>query len=270
MAARLAKEAQQILRLGRALLGPGYRGEQAVSRRLRGTDVLLSGQRRGAFLSLISPGFASRLTDYGPLVKALESHGLVARIHHQKNGRFQGLLALLRLTYLHFLKGLDWPAAAREVRAALHGEVNRKARVQELLRASEELQRMFPEKKLILVGHSFGTDTVIGAALKRRVDGLVLISPHPPGYLLRPEQYKALQAKRILLIVGEQDWTRDGVGPVDRLRVGDVLEPNKLFAAEVLAGVGHMDFALPALGPGGWERELVRVLGRFIESAPAT
>lgn len=234
--------------------------------------VLLCGNFAAEYLVVLSPGFASSLTDYAPVVKALESRALIARVFHQGNGRMAGLEALLRLIGWRVLRSLPPVEAARKVREHIHRPVNRERRVEQLSAVLDGLQLEFPARRLSLLGHSYGTDTVLRAALRYEVESLVLLSPHPPGYIFPERDYPKLRARRVSVVTGTEDWTRDGVGPRERLKVAGCLAGDVEVAATCLTGVGHMAFAFSEIGPSGWDSELSNVLNEvmFSERGPAT
>jgi hypothetical protein len=90
------------------------------------------------------------------------------------------------------------------------------------------------------------------------IDTLYLFSPHPPGYLIPTADYGRLPVRRVVVISGTHDRTRDGVTARERMQVMSYLRPSA--RAVLLEGVGHMDFALAGLGPPHWTRQLAREL----------
>jgi len=171
------------------------------------------------------------------------------------------LEALIRLGWARLLGGKSPEQAAREVRSWLHRESNRQRRLKHALAAIEFLKVRFPEHRLSMAGHSFGTDTALLVALREPVENLYLFSPHPPGYLVANQDYRRLKAQSVWVVTGEKDFTRDGVGPQQRVRVVDFLDPKVSRAPIVLPGVGHMDFAFEGLGPQGWSEGLQGLTG---------
>lgn len=260
----MAAEAKRLIVQAAALLRAGYCGPGALKQSVNGIPVLLSGNFESDRLVVLSPGFASSLTDYEAVVKALENRALVVRVFHEGNGRKAGLSALFRYLVWRFFRGLRPIEAAKKVRAHIHRPENRRCRVDQLKSVLDGLCTEFPRARLSLIGHSYGTDTALQAALHFELSSLVLLSPHPPGYLFKEEDYGKLRARRVVVITGTRDWTRDGVGPSERLRVADFLSGEMKVARMCLEGVGHMDFALSALGPTGWEAELKEILDRWV------
>ena len=224
-------------------------------------SVALCGNFHSDRILLLSPGFASALTDYGPVVRRFEKTHLVVRVGHPQNGRSAGLQALLLLDWHRWVGRLGAGPAARRVREWVHGRDRCLRRVAQFEVVADWLEQSFPGFRLSVLGHSFGTDTVLRFALRRAVESVYLLSPHPPGYLVNREGYARLMADRILVITGTRDVTRDGVGPEQRLAVAGAVPAGILEGAWILPEVGHMDFAFTGLGPEGWEQALGRAIG---------
>ena len=235
-----------------ALFFPDYLGVKPESIYLKTCWALASGNRQGKRVVLLSPGFGARVFDYGPVVRSLERDSLVLRVHHPGSGRASFLQALAIFSRARF-KGADATQAARQARRWIHREGNRQRRVEQLSEVFRWAKARYPEKSLVLAGHSFGTDTALLCALELTVDKLMLFSPHPPGYLIGAQRYGEVTCP-VSVFVGSEDWTRDGVGPKERLKVVEVLPEGT--ESTVLPGVSHMDFAFSGLGPVDWESHL--------------
>lgn len=244
-----------------ALLGPGYPGRGEVSQftvqsGAERVPLVVSGTSEFREILFLSPGFASSLKDYGPLLKFFEQRYLVVRMVHLGSTRFSGLQALLRMAWARLILGQNSAEAAQFARAWIHRAANRERRVRQLSVVVEKLTTMYPGFALNLAGHSFGTDTVLRWSLRNECQHLYLFSPHAPGYLIPEQDYRRIRVKKTFLIVGSQDWTRDGVGPQERLSVASALPAQKLKQTLILDGVRHMDFAFSGWGPPNWEQEL--------------
>lgn len=256
---------QKTVTLLRALLGRGYRGS---GHRFRGSlstghdtvPYLVSGGVGQKQMLILSTGFGSRLTDYAPLVELLEERFLVVRVVHPGSLRASAMLALAILWREKVLFGKSWREAALRARSWLHRRTNYERRAQHLLAVCRHFQHRYPAHSLSLAGHSFGTDSALRCALEVSLENLYLFSPHPPGYLFATEAYERLKAKKVWLVTGSRDFTRDGVGPQERLEVMSHL-PRPQAEAVVLEGVGHMSFAFSELGPPGWPPQLAERLG---------
>ena len=260
MARALAKSSLKLLW---QLLGRGYEGAGKPLRLSLKVDgdsvpVLLSGQASSGRLLVLSTGFASRVTDYEPLARLFEPHYLLCRVGHPGSTRWDGAKALLKLLLAKWVQRTTWRQAAVKARTWIHRESNRERRLAQLLRVMAELETSFQGFEISLAGHSYGTDTVLRAALELEIKELYLFSPHPPGYLLESEQYRALKAGEIWVVSGTKDYTRDGVGPEERLRVGEYLDPSRLRKGLCLEGVRHMDFAFPEEGSALWTERLAQ------------
>jgi len=216
-----------------ALFLPDYRGVKPESIYLKTCWTLASGNRHGKRVVLFSPGFGAGVFDYGPVVRSMERDSVILRVHHPGSARASFLQALAIFTRARF-QGQKAAQAARKARLWIHREENRRRRVEQLREA--------------LLG-----------ALAFAVDRLILLSPHPPGYLIEAGRYSRLSCP-VSVLVGSEDWTRDGVGPQDRLKVVEALPAST--DSTVLAGVRHMDFAFSGLGPVGWESHLQHALGQ--------
>ena len=153
--------------------------------------------------------------------------------------------------------------AAQSVRSYLHRESLRYRRLGQLRFAVGLALRRESATSIDLAGHSYGTDTALLLALLHGVelgiDTLYLFSPHPPNYLIPACDYARLPVRRVVVVVGSRDRTRDGVGPEQRCLVAEAVgEKARLLTLE---GIAHMDFAFPDLGPTGWPEALARELG---------
>lgn len=218
---------------------------------------------------VFSVGFGASVRDYEPLAAVLQKRGQLYRVGHSGFGRFSALGALLRWAQERFVSRCTGVEAARRVRAMIHAEDCRAMRLLQLelavaavLSRSKGGEGEGKRRRLSLAGHSYGTDTVLQFALeygeKLDIETLYLFSPHPPGYLIPKEDYARLKVGRVVLVTGTRDWTRDGVGPDQRLEVLECLRvPVQRI---VLDGVGHMDAAFSGLGPKGWTRALEEAL----------
>lgn len=266
-----SSQPSRLTRLWRSLCGAGYRGADGRAGTLAGIPVFFNGNPESRLVVVLSPGFAGRLTDYGLVVKALERQALVVRVYHPRNGRLAGLLALLRLLYHRFWGRLSDLEAARLVRGHIHRMENCDQRAGQLEAVVQALESEARERDFVLLGHSFGTDTVLRVALRREVAAIVLLSPHPPGYLIPGPDYRCLKTQRVGIFTGTKDRTRDGVGPKERLEVTKALGTGYEVNAVCFPEVSHMDFALEDLGPMGWEVPLETELKRvvFSEREPA-
>ena len=241
-----------------ALFLPDYRGVKPESIYLKTCWTLASGNRHGKRVVLFSPGFGAGVFDYGPVVRSMERDSVILRVHHPGSARASFLQALAIFTRARF-QGQKAAQAARKARLWIHREENRRRRVEQLREVFLWAKARYPEKSVVLAGHSFGTDTALLGALAFAVDRLILLSPHPPGYLIEAGRYSRLSCP-VSVLVGSEDWTRDGVGPQDRLKVVEALPAST--DSIVLAGVRHMDFAFSGLGPVGWESHLQHALGQ--------
>ena len=257
MAAKLAKTSRLI----RELLFGGHRGPGFRRILVGDVPVCLSGSPESGRLLLVSPGFGSCGTDYGPVVRHFERDHLVLRVAHPQDNRLAALLALTKLLWQR-MRGSPGLAAAREVRAWLHGEKRCLRRLDQMKDVATWASQEFSCESLSVLGHSFGTDTVLRYTLEHEVDFLYLLSPHPPGYLIPEPRYRELRCSQLYLVTGTNDRTRDGVGSGERYRVTEKVSAEILVQATVLPGVGHMDFAFQGLGPVGWEQALIEALGR--------
>lgn len=255
MAAALAES--KSLKLARALLGPGYQGSGSTRRfhLKRGpfsVEMLESGNRQRDRIFLLSPGFGSALSDYGPLISPLERLGLVVRLRHPGTDRRS-----TPRVYFHFLwqrwRGLSAAEAARKVRTRIHSRENRLRRLEQLKIAADYYRESRPELKISVAGHSFGSDTALLYTLDHEVDELLLYGNHPPDYLIPNQDYSLLKARCVRVFTGSRDFTRDGVGPQERLRIADFLDSDRLGGVHCLEAVEHMSFAFWGWGPDGWE-----------------
>lgn len=211
---------------------------------------------------LLSPGFGSWVHDYAALAELFGRRQMVYRVGHPGSDRRAALPAALSYLYGRWLMALSPVDAALRVRKALHRSAARERRLRQLVAAVAAVRRCQQDFVIDLAGHSFGTDTALLFALKYgreiAIDTLYLFSPHPPGYLIEQCEYKRLPVRKVLVITGSRDRTRDGVGPGDRLQVMSCLGQNA--RAVVLEEVAHMDFAFADLGPDGWLETLAREL----------
>ncbi len=217
------------------------------------------GQGEGVPL-VFSPGFGSALTDYVPLVEMLLRHQPVIRVEHPGSARGAGLEAGLRLLWRRLWLGEEKGEAARGVRAYLHRQGSRERRVAHLKEALQECRRRLGDGPIDLAGHSYGSDTALLFALRHGhevpIRRLILLCPHPPGYLIPQADYAALPVDEVVIVTGTRDWTRDGVGPEARWKV----VPASGGRGVMLQDVAHMDFAFPGLGPREWPQQLEREL----------
>jgi hypothetical protein len=237
----------------KAFLKPGYGGTDAIYLKVKaGTDlvpVLISGNVDSGSLLFLTPGFGSRLTDYGPIVRTFEKAHLVVRMVHPGSSRWSFLQALVRLLWVRGVRGLPLQEAARVARSWIHRPSNRQRRLRQLQAVVAHVSSRFPSRSISLAGHSFGSDTAILGALEQKVQNLYLFSPHPPGYLVPMEDYARLCCEKVWIVTGTRDRTRDGVGPEERLKVALHIPTEQLREVCCLEGVGHMDFALAPLAP---------------------
>jgi pimeloyl-ACP methyl ester carboxylesterase len=224
-----------------------------------GRALCCRGQAGGVPL-VLSLGFGSALTDYVPLVEMLLQHQPVIRVEHPGSARRAGLEAGLRLLWRRWWLGEGKGEAARRVRAHLHRPASRERRLAQLREAVEATQQRWGTGPIDLAGHSFGTDTALLFALRHGhevpIRRLILLCPHPPGYLVPLEAYAALPVDEVVVVTGTRDWTRDGVGPEARWAVVQASGGRGV----MLQDVAHMDFAFPGLGPVDWPQQLEREL----------
>ena len=239
-----------------ALFLPDYRGVKPESIYLNNCWALSSGNRNGEKVVLLSPGFGARVFDYGPVVRSMERESLVLRVHHPGSARASFLQAVAIFTRARF-QGVQAAPAAQRARVWIHREENRRRRVGQLSEVFHWAKARYPKKSVVLVGHSFGTDTALLAAFELAVERLVLLSPHPPGYLIPVERYGEVTCP-VSVFVGSEDWTRDGVGPHERLEIREALPEGA--EMHLLPGVRHMDFAFSGMGPSGWESHFQSLL----------
>lgn len=238
------------LKLLRALLGSGYIGIGDTERLVvEGIPIQLSGNAAGGRLLLFSTGFGGRPSDYEPVVTSFEQRYLVARVGHPGFGRGAIVGALLKFFWLKLTARKSSRDAALVIRRRLHRESQRKKRLTQLECVRKGLVARYPDFQLSVAGHSFGTDTALLLARRENLENLYLFSPHPPGYLLEKSTYKELRCGKLWVVTGTRDFTRDGTGPAERLKVGELVPKHQLGGVHCLEGVGHMDFALPELGP---------------------
>lgn len=226
---------------------------------LKGADgpLLWSGDR-GARPLFITAGFGSSLYDYAPLAEIFGQHQRVYRVGHPGSDRRASLAAGARLLWHLHVERCDRLEAARRVRRFLHREASRQRRLAQLCAAVNLVREREEAATIDLAGHSYGTDTALLFALRNGhevpIDTLYLFSPHPPGYLIPLPAYRSLRVRRVVVVVGSKDRTRDGVGPEERRLVAEAVgDKGRLIWLE---GVGHMDFAFPGMGPKGWPRQL--------------
>jgi len=238
------------LKLLRALLGSGYIGSGDTEWLVvEGIPIQLSGNAAGGRLLLFSTGFGGRPSDYEPVVKSFEQRYLVARVGHPGFSRGAIVRALLNFFWLKLAARKSSRDAALEIRGRLHRESQRKKRLTQLECVRKGLVARYPDFKLSVAGHSFGTDTALLLALREAVETVYLFSPHPPGYLIEKGAYKKLRCGKLWVITGTRDFTRDGTGPAERLKVAALVPKHQLGGVHCLEDVGHMDFAVPGLGP---------------------
>lgn len=247
--------------LRRLLLPTPLLARQQVWRLRDGRAVWCQAREGGAGLPLVfSAGFGSALSDYGPLVEMLVRHQPVLKVEHPGSARWAGLQAGLHLLWRRFWLGEGKVEAARGVRAHLHREESRERRLAQLREAVEESRRRLGDGPIDLAGHSYGSDTALLFALRHGhevpIRRLILLCPHPPGYLVPRTDYAALPVAEVVIVTGTRDWTRDGVGPEQRWQVVQATAGRGI----VLDGVAHMDFAFRDLGPADWPQRLEREL----------
>lgn len=254
-AARLSNWARRLLQPPR----PG--GEWGISR--AGESPVLWSGRPGTRPLVLSPGFGSSVFDYAPLADLFGRHQQVYRVGHPGSDRWAGFAAGARLLWQRFVRGQSALLAAQSVRSYLHRESSRYRRLRQLRLAAGMALRRGSATSIDLAGHSYGSDTALLLALlhgvELKIDTLYLFSPHPPDYLIPARDYVRLPVRRVVVVVGSRDRTRDGVGPEQRCLVAKAVgEKARLITLE---GVAHMDFAFLDLGPCGWPEALARVLG---------
>lgn len=200
--------------------------------------------------------------DYAPLAELFGQSQPVYRVGHPGSDRWAGLAALFRLLWHLRVEGCESSESARRVRTYLHREASRQRRLAQLSLAVQVALARENAGSIDLAGHSYGTDTALLFALGHghevAIDTLYLFSPHPPGYLIPEPDYGRLAVRRVVVVVGSLDRTRDGVGPEQRGRVVEAIgSKGRLIWLE---GVGHMDFAFPDLGPEDWRERLAKQL----------
>ena len=224
--------------------------------------VLWSGNQ-GERPLLLSPGFGSSVYDYAPLAHLFGQRQRVYRVGHPGSDRWAGFGAAGRLLWQRLVRGQEAQAAARIVRSHLHRETSRRRRLRQLREAARMALQRESATSIDLAGHSYGTDTALLFSLlyggEVRIDTLYLFSPHPPGYLIPVPDYSRLPVRRVVVVVGSRDRTRDGVGPGQRRQAAEAVGAKAQLIT--LEGVAHMDFAFPDLGPAGWPEALARELG---------
>lgn len=210
--------------------------------------VRFSGRPDGPLL-LLCPGFGGSTADYEPLAEVFGEHYRVGRLSHPGSDRWAALKLLPHFLVWRWRHGRR--EAALKTRALFHAESVRRLRLTQLRLAVDQLA------PVALAGHSFGTDTVLMAALENPPGDLYLFSPHPPGYLIGREDYARVKC-RTLVVSGSCDRTPDGVGPDNRMGVAQALPGARPL---LLPGVAHMDFAFPGWGPPEWPAQLSCVVG---------
>lgn len=192
---------------------------------------------------LFSPGLGASMRDYSGLAAHFAKSQPVVRVGHPGSDRAIVIPALTRLFWLRAL-GYSRREAAVRVRSYLHRPEIRERRVQQMISALERVRKRAGQTQFDLAGHSFGTDTALLVALSStpyEIRKLYLFSPHPPGYLIPWSAYAQLMADEVVVVTGTRDWTRDGVGPRERLEVVDALGANA--QGFVVNGLAHMDAA---------------------------
>ncbi len=209
--------------------------------------LLYTSDVEGGVPLVFSPGFGASLRDYSGLCEAFSRNQPVVRVGHPGSDRWAALPALFRLLWYRAL-GYSGRESAIKVRSRLHRPPARERRFRQLAAAVEEVRRRTGATEIDLAGHSFGTDTALLLALSDLVpiQTLWLFSPHPPGYLIPRNDYTRLPVQRVNVVVGTRDWTRDGVGPSERLLVGDAVGSKA--HTVVVEGYRHMDFAFATNG----------------------
>ena len=208
--------------------------------------LLYSSDVEGGVPLIFSPGFGSCLRNYGGLCESFAKDQPVIRVGHPGSDRWAALPALLRLLWYRLLGYCDREAAIK-VRSCLHRPEARQRRLRQLSAAVEEVCRRTGASTVDLAGHSFGTDTVLQYALSARVSirYIWLFSPHPPGYLIPHDIYATLPVRSVQVVIGDRDWTRDGVGPVARMGVRNAIGPSAQL--QLRQNFRHMDFARDSL-----------------------
>ncbi len=191
---------------------------------------------------IFAPGFGAAIRDYSGLCESFAKTQPVIRVGHPGSDRWAAVPALARLLWYRAL-GHSGREAAIKVRTHLHRSETRERRLRQLTASVQEVRRRTGATEIDLAGHSFGTDTALMLALSGTVPvrDLWLFSPHPPGYLIAREHYAQLPVRQVQVVVGSRDWTRDGVGPRERLTVAEAVGVKA--RANTVEGHRHMDFA---------------------------
>lgn len=211
-------------------------------------SLLYTSDVEGGVPLVFSPGFGASLRDYSGLCRHFERTQPVVRVGHPGSDRWAAIPAALRLLWYRALGYSDREAAIK-VRSYLHRPQARERRLRQLILAVEEVRRRTGAMEIDLAGHSFGTDTALMLALSNiaprghvvSIRNLWLFSPHPPGYLIPRNDYARLPVQQVNVVVGSRDWTRDGVGPFERLLVAEAV--GQKAHAMVQDGFRHLDFA---------------------------
>lgn len=244
-----AKERLKGQQLRALLFPPRPRSRIVELWRIEEGPLLYTSEVEEGVPLIFSPGFGSSLYNYGGLCESFAKHQPVIRVAHPGSDLRAVLPAGLRLLWYRLLGYRDREAAIK-VRSYLHRPEARQRRLRQLVAAVEEVCRRTGTSTVDLAGHSFGTDTALQFVLSTsvRVRDLWLFSPHPPGYLIPMAEYSRLPVRSVKIVVGSRDWTRDGVGPRERLLVTEAVGCKASTA--VSEGYSHMDFALGAKASG--------------------
>lgn len=191
---------------------------------------------------MFSPGFGAAIRAYSGLCESFAKSQPVIRVGHPGSDRWAAVPALARLLWYRAL-GHSGREAAIKVRTHLHRPDMRERRLRQLIAAVQEVRSRTGATEIDLAGHSFGTDTALMLALSGTIPirDLWLFSPHPPGYLIPWKEYALPHVRQVHVVVGSRDWTRDGVGPWERLLVAEAV--GEKARATTLERYRHMDFA---------------------------
>lgn len=197
---------------------------------------------------LLSPGFGSRLHDYGALRQAFLDRYCLYRMVHP--GTDRSAAARIGAAHLLHMGLLGWSRqfSARKLRRYIHSPTHRQTRSRQLSQAIDFVLKHSRQSSLSLAGHSFGTDTVLSYAVSQAetsiIKDLYLFSPHPAGYLIPEQSLKRRLARKVLVITGDADYTADGVGPNERWGVLKPLADGNKVQGVFLWQFGHLDPAL--------------------------
>lgn len=144
------------------------------------------------------------------------------------------------------------------------------ARVEDFLVGLDFLERKLGEVPVFWAGHSYGSATILAAAgvsshlcevEGRSAQGLLCISPQPPGLLFSAPAYGAVDCP-VLLLTGSRDGELpNGLEPEARRGAWELLGGPSYLA--VLEGATHLAFAAQGLGIAKFLKPTARLTTRF-------